>query len=308
MRKLLLGNVTLVALAVGALAISANTAVAAPLPLFNWSGFYVGGNVGGSWGQMSTSVSLADAPFGSSTQRMDGWLGGLQAGYSTQSGIWVFGFETDFQLTSQNSTAIFAGRTADIPAIPEIPAIPGTPGTPGTPAILCERIEGVCVRGTIDIPAVPGTPAIPGFPGVPGVPAIPGVTGVANYRQELPWFGTFRARLGVTVMPTWLLYVTGGLVVGEITTNASFTIPTATVATRFSNIKAGWVAGAGTAWALSPNWSFKIEYLYIDFGYINNSFPSIAPFVGTFTGNSHVTDNIVRIGLSYRFGGPVVTN
>jgi opacity protein-like surface antigen len=242
---------------------------------------------------------------------MDGWLGGLQAGYSTRTGVWVFGFESDIQLTNQRSVSAFSGRTPDIPAIPEIPAIPGTPGTPGTPAIPCERIEGPntpCRPGSVDIPAVPGTPAVPGVPGVPGVPAIPGVTGVANYRQELPWFATFRARLGVMATPTWLFYVTGGLVIGEITTNASFTTPTATVASRFSNIKAGFVVGGGTEWALSPNWSFKVEYLYIDFGRIDHSFPSILPFVGTFTASSRITDNIVRVGVSYRFGGPVGTN
>jgi outer membrane immunogenic protein len=115
-----------------------------------------------------------------------------------------------------------------------------------------------------------------------------------------------RGRLGVTVTPTWLLYATGGLAFGEIRTNAAFTIPTAVVATSSRATKAGWVLGAGTEWGFAPNWSVKLEYLYIDFGSTSASFSSIAPFVGTFTASSRVTDNIVRVGLNYRFGGPIV--
>jgi outer membrane immunogenic protein len=60
-------------------------------PIFTWSGFYVGANVGGSWGRMSTDFSLAGVPIGSTSQNMNGWLGGLQAGYNWQRGPWVFG-------------------------------------------------------------------------------------------------------------------------------------------------------------------------------------------------------------------------
>lgn len=273
MKTLLFRNAALVVLAVGALAVATGASVAQPLPLFNWSGFYVGGNVGGSWGQMNTTVLLGGAPFGSTTQSMNGWLGGLQAGYNAQSGVWVFGIEADIQATSQRGSPTFGGATAEIPAIPAIPCILIDPPAPA------------CIPGT----------------GIPGVPAIPGVPGTVSYRQELPWFATFRVRLGVVATPTWLFYVTGGLAVGGIRTNASFTIPTAAVASSFSDVKAGWVTGGGFEWALSPNWSFKVEYLYIDFGYINNGVASIPPFVGTFTASSHITDNVVRVGLNYRF-------
>lgn len=236
--------------------------VAAPLsPVYNWTGFYVGGNIGGSWGRTSTDYSLAGVPLGSTSQDMNGWLGGIQAGYNWQNGTWLFGVEGDIQATSQRGTAAVAGATPDIPCILFDPPAPA------------------CIHGT----------------GIAGTP------GALSYEQKLPWFATVRGRLGYLVAPTWLLYATGGLAVGRVKTNTVFAIPTAAVATGFSDTKAGWTAGAGVEWGFAPNWSVKLEYLYIDFGHIDHTFGSIAPFTGSFVATSHVTDHIARAGINYRF-------
>src|SRR5262249_43915231 len=65
-----------------------------------WSGFYLGFNVGGAasksdWSNLATAVtSYGDtAPPATFSQRMNGPLGGLQAGYNLQSGPWVYGVE-----------------------------------------------------------------------------------------------------------------------------------------------------------------------------------------------------------------------
>jgi outer membrane immunogenic protein len=68
--------------------------------------------------------------------------------------------------------------------------------------------------------------------------------------------------------------------------------------------------GAGIEGAIGGNWTAKLEYLYIDLGNVSGSF--ITPVVGpsgafvTASYNSHVTDNILRFGVNYRWGGPVV--
>ncbi|HEY7998318.1 MAG TPA: outer membrane protein [Pseudolabrys sp.] len=81
-------------------------AVRAPIiaPAYNWTGFYVGGNVGYGWGNGDTSfgplptaaafVNLAPQTLSPNPK---GVLGGLQAGYNWQTGQWVWGVETDFQ-------------------------------------------------------------------------------------------------------------------------------------------------------------------------------------------------------------------
>jgi len=72
-----------------------------------------------------------------------------------------------------------------------------------------------------------------------------------------------------------------------------------------NRIKLGWTVGAGVEAALWSNWTAKLEYLYIDFGTVNDALIGIAPITPIVT-SSRVTDQIVRVGLNYRFGGPVV--
>lgn len=82
-----------------------------------------------------------------------------------------------------------------------------------------------------------------------------------------------------------------------------------------STTKTGWTIGAGVENAISSNWSWKFEYLYLNLGSVTGSatLPATncygivfacdnasAPGLATIT--SKFTDNIVRIGLNYKFG------
>ncbi len=251
--------------------------------VYDWTGFYVGANLGWSFGRARTDVTVAGAPFASTSQRMDGILGGLQAGYNWQSGRAVFGLETDIQATDQKGSSSPFGF------------IPGTPDIPGTPAIPCVFI---------DFPApacVPGT----GIPGTPTIPGTPSISSIVTYQNKLPWFGTFRGRLGFTPADRWLLFVTGGLAYGEVTTSETLNVNGAVVAFSTDRAKVGWTVGGGVEAALWGNWTGKLEYLYIDFGTVNDALIGIAPITPVAT-SSRVTDQIVRVGLNYRFGGPGV--
>lgn len=64
-------------------------AAPAPLPsMYNWTGFYVGGQGGYGWGTFDVSPRGAD---------VDGWFAGGQVGFNWQSGRspWVLGIEVD---------------------------------------------------------------------------------------------------------------------------------------------------------------------------------------------------------------------
>jgi outer membrane immunogenic protein len=63
----------------------------------------------------------------------------------------------------------------------------------------------------------------------------------------------------------------------------------------------GWTAGAGVEAQFAGNWSVKLEYLYVDLGKHNIYYvePNIPEQVG-------FTANLIRVGVNYRFGGPVV--
>src|SRR5215475_1632512 len=72
----------------------------APPPIWNWTGFYAGGNIGYSWGNGDSTVSFFDATptlLATSSQSigMNGVIGGGQLGYNWQTGRWVLGVETD---------------------------------------------------------------------------------------------------------------------------------------------------------------------------------------------------------------------
>jgi outer membrane immunogenic protein len=248
---------------------AADLAVKAPVykapviaPVYNWTGFYVGGNLGYSFGRASTAWTIAGAPLGSTSQSMDGILGGLQAGYNWQSNNWVLGLESDIQATGQQGSS-----SVLTPAIP-------------------------CVPLLVIVGCVPGTGIAAG-------------AGVASTTEKLPWLGTVRARVGMTLSDRWLIYATGGLAYGEINSPGILTVGGATVGATTNTWNAGWTVGAGIEAALWENWSAKFEYLYVDLGNVGNSFVGIAPFT-PITTSSHITDNIVRVGINYHFGGPIV--
>ena len=69
----------------------------------------------------------------------------------------------------------------------------------------------------------------------------------------------------------------------------------------FQDVKAGWTAGAGIEGAFGGGWSAKLEYLYMDLGKTQMTFAT--PALGVVaTETRRTTDNIVRVGLNYKWG------
>jgi outer membrane immunogenic protein len=251
MKKLSTAFIVLGALIATAPAFAADMALKAappPAPVWSWNGWYAGLNAGGSFGTARDSTTFAGAPFGTSSGRLDGFVGGGQIGYNWQSNIWVYGLEADIQGTSERNSANTAGFV---------------------PAIGCALLPCAAAAAVVDT-------------------------------EKLPWFGTVRARLGVLGSPTWLLYATGGLAYGEIDSTAALTIGAATTINSFNTTRAGWTAGGGVEAALGNNWTGKIEYLYLNFGSFTNTVIGLGP-ASPFTLTTHVTDNIVRVGVNYHF-------
>lgn len=128
-------------------------------------------------------------------------------------------------------------------------------------------------------------------------PALITVTDAHSIR--LPWFGTVRGLFGLTPTPLWLVYVTGGLAYGEIEENNAIN-DGGFAYLDHSVIQSGWVLGGGVETALWTNWTARFEYLFIDLGHFNDSGMTPDGFVNA-TISSHLTDNIVRVALSYHF-------
>lgn len=86
----------------------------APVVARNWTGFYLGGNVGSGTGRDRSSLvapGVANEQFNLSP---DGINGGVQGGYNWQAGNWVYGVEADIQASSQkdNKTTVALGGIA----------------------------------------------------------------------------------------------------------------------------------------------------------------------------------------------------
>jgi outer membrane immunogenic protein len=287
--KKLVGSVALAAMIAGP-AMAADMAVykAPPVVVYNWTGFYAGANLGYSWGTSRSDWNvLAASPLGApgfcgivnnvignllcangtDSHTLNGAIAGLQAGYNWQTGNFLLGIETDIQISGQ-------------------------------------RGDGTSAVGIFAV----------------GQPTIVSTT----HTEKLLWLGTLRGRAGFA-SDRWLIYATGGLAYGEVASDGSATATTffcgGTVCplSNWSNrvTKAGWTVGAGVEGAVSRNWSLKVEYLYVDLGTVSTAFATLpgcygaqgvcSPFgAGNGNINSKITDNILRVGLNYKFGGPVV--
>ena len=57
----------------------------------------------------------------------------------------------------------------------------------------------------------------------------------------------------------------------------------------------GWTIGGGTELALGPNWSAKLEYLYVDLGTVNNTV--MVTGVASLTDSARIQMNVVRAGV-----------
>lgn len=271
MRKLVFAGVMIAALGVVQPAMAADLPVgpykAEPLivPVYDWTGFYVGISGGFSQGKSSNVYTITGfAPVTDST-KMDGGVFGGQIGYNWQPARnIVLGIEADLQGTWQNGS--------DNPA--------------GTSTTNC----------------------------IPGTTLCTTTTNAVGVDEKLRWFGTARARLGFVPWDNVMFYVTGGAAFGEVEWNETTTntvtgflgTTTAINSGTATATHAGWTVGGGSEWVLSGPWTAKLEYLFVDLGTIGNTYVSNAGLVPTVVESSHVRDNIIRIGLNYRFGSPVV--
>jgi outer membrane immunogenic protein len=145
--KLFVAVAAMLGIGASGTASAADLAVKAPrlaVPLYNWTGCYVGGNVGGGWSKMDTTRSQIDtAPptqvqdnFGSN--KGSGFLGGGQVGCDFQTTNLVFGIEGQFDFGSVKGTSnvpALAGFTSSN-NLKELYLITGRIGYLWTPQLL----------------------------------------------------------------------------------------------------------------------------------------------------------------------------
>lgn len=138
---------------------------------------------------------------------------------------------------------------------------------------------------------------------VGGVPATAGFTHFMS--RDVNWLATVRGRIGYTWGST-LAYVTGGAAFGDIHYEAA----TAWNGigfnpASFSKVRSGWTLGGGVEWAVAGNWTAKLEYLYYDLDGVSIFTQGNAGFSATHNWDDTKV-SVVRAGVNYKFGGPVL--
>ncbi|MEO6779641.1 MAG: outer membrane beta-barrel protein [Bradyrhizobium sp.] len=117
MKKIgLLATAALTAFSFAAPALAADIAPAykaapmAPIAVYNWTGFYIGGHIGGGWADQN-SVELAPGtgayPTGTAFtgKNLSGFLGGVQGGYNWQLSNIVLGIEGEYTWADVSGSA-----------------------------------------------------------------------------------------------------------------------------------------------------------------------------------------------------------
>jgi outer membrane immunogenic protein len=234
-----------------------------PIPVMSWTGFYVGGNVGGvwendpgntNWFEANSPPTLTNTPQSNSVSSSS-VIGGIQGGYNWQINRWVAGVEADWDWTRTKYTFC---RTTYIFGLPCADNGSGFLTMSGDADWLAS------VRGRL------------GF----------------LLGNNLLVYGTAGGALGKTDTSINANCLHAG---------CGFSITLLNTTANFSNTKGGWVAGGGLEWMLAPQWFLRAEYLHTDLGSVTNTL-NLTGSVGLQSASwtRSLTYDEVRGGLSYK--------
>jgi len=286
MRKLfLLGLGTFAAMVLGSAAQAADMPVKAPPPppppMYNWTGFYIGGHIGGAWADLNGHdrfdhvdgancisndflICFDDNGFGRNRGR---FIGGGQIGFNYQVGQWVWGVEGQISAIGSNNDDDACGFVT----------------------------IGDTVRDHL-----------------------------FRCGNRGNWIASIAARLGVTFGQTgnWLLYVKGGGAFADsrfglrlrddcaAILDSVICDPNNFLFNNNDNTRTGWMVGVGLEYGAWGNWSWKLEYNFMDFGHRDMHFDNIMACIDcTLIRRDLDFDlrvNVVKFGLNYRFGAAPV--
>ncbi len=102
--------------------------------------------------------------------------------------------------------------------------------------------------------------------------------------SQFNWYSTLTGRVGYAV-DNWLWYVKGGAAWADVDYSIG--------GVKLGDTRTGWTVGGGLEYGLTPNWSAKLEYNFLDFGSDN-----IAAPIGV---KADTQAHLFKAGLNYRF-------
>lgn len=232
-RKLLGGTAVALALAASpAFAADLSYPAKAPpmmavVPVFSWTGFYLGANFGYGWGDASGYAPYDNSDYATIVGLVtngsgdpDGWFGGVQAGYNYQfyNNV-VLGIEADAQFADMSDTYRFGYTVTDLASTPQVD----------------DPDFAVYGRYTTKVDAFGTIRARLGYAMDRFLPYVTGGLAWANVK------------------------VSGTTIVGDDTEVVGWS-------GSYKDTYWGWALGAGAEYAVTDNWTIKAEYIYSDLG------------------------------------------
>jgi opacity protein-like surface antigen len=242
----------------------------------NWTGLYLGAELGGDWSKFPGSVSVAGTPAGALpgsaaiagssvplNPRVGGGsiAGGGQIGYNWQfPSNWVLGAEIDFK--GEDSSSVSTTLTTISP------------------------------------------------------PTLTNFVVSDHFMASTSWSGSARARLGYPTGPLLPYVTAGvafadvSLRTNFVqTTNAGVVFPAASASA--SDTLVGWTVGAGLEYALNPSWGLGAEYRYSDYGNTRLNLGTLttlatatAAVAEPVSGKVGLDTHTLMVKLNYHFGAP----
>jgi len=241
-------------------------------PVYDWTGFYVGADLGARWTDARWTTTCQEPGFAVGCTPFPARFnsnnplsfnsasvkGGVYGGYNWQfAPSWVVGLEGDFQWGDNKlSRNGIAGL--------EDPAVAGSPG-----------LDRSSIRQTWDA-------SLRGRFGVlvSTVLLVYGTGGVSFTHVEANAFCGSAFAVGWCANPANL----------------------GTSQTASSN-RVGWTVGGGLEAKIAAQWLLRGEYRYADYGKFNSTLFS---GVDGFSFDTRIRNHTATLGIAYKFGGPVV--
>jgi outer membrane immunogenic protein len=241
-------------------------------PVYNWTGFYIGGTVGAAWVSDPIALSAANNAggpgdflniaatnaFGSTTLRNTVFTASAKAGYNWQVQSWILGVEGDIGSLHFRRSTSFTGN----------PDVPGC---------------GICFQShSYNVSS----------------------DWVATFRPRVGYavdkwmvYGTGGLAVGNLGFSNAYSENSGFNPLG--------TVRIGTAAGAASATLTGWAAGAGTEYAVTKNWLLSLEYVHVDLGKLSVNEISTNGPVFNINGNLNFTtrlaNDILRVGAAYKF-------
>jgi outer membrane immunogenic protein len=241
---------------------------APPPAVYDWTGLYFGGHIGGAWDEMrfsdpstyntydlccnATHLAFLSGP-GNLKSTSDSFLGGLQGGANYQIGRLVLGTELEYSWAHLRTSV--AGPFAN-------------------------NILNTTLFGQETFSSSSNW------------------IGMATTRLGLArdnWL--FYGKAGAAwIDPNYTLTASNNTAVASVASSAG----------SLSETHVGWTVGTGIEWAFASNWTAKLEYDYTDFGTWSASIPTggVNNTVGPFSANEAVSvrQNLseVKFGVNYK--------